>query len=135
MAGAYCKFCDRRCFVDRVLPADARLRPGESVHLATCPAGAAHDRKQTGYDHTTAANPMTARKDPTVATERTDPLAALVAEMALRDVLSREKAAIVVGQYTARLERRDGQRRVVLYGEWTVDPSAVAATHVPRAAA
>lgn len=29
--------------------------------LATCPAGMAHDREATGYDHTTAVNP---RRDP-----------------------------------------------------------------------
>jgi len=58
MAGSYCKYCGRRCFVYRVMPADARWKPGEGVHLATCAEGAAHDREQTGYDHTTATNPM-----------------------------------------------------------------------------
>lgn len=58
MAGSYCKFCDRRCFVDRVMPAAARWNPGRSVHLATCAAGMAHDLEQTGYDHATAINPM-----------------------------------------------------------------------------
>ncbi|SFK52422.1 hypothetical protein SAMN05421835_12358 [Amycolatopsis sacchari] len=51
MAGAYCRFCGRRCFVDRVLP------DGSWWHLATCPEGMAHDRKVLGYDHTTAINP------------------------------------------------------------------------------
>jgi len=55
MAGAYCKFCDRRCFVYRVLP--DRSWAG---HMATCPAGMEHDRKMTGHDHTTAINPITA---------------------------------------------------------------------------
>lgn len=56
MAGAYCKFCDRRCFVYRVLPDGSW-----SGHMATCPKGMEHDRKVTGYDHTTAVNPrMTA---------------------------------------------------------------------------
>ncbi len=58
MAGAYCKFCDRRCFLLRVMPSDARWNPGEPVHLATCAAGAALDREKTGYDHTTAINPL-----------------------------------------------------------------------------
>jgi hypothetical protein len=58
MAGAYCKFCGNRCFVYRIMPADATWKPGEGVHLATCPDGAKHDREGTGYDHTTAVNPM-----------------------------------------------------------------------------
>jgi hypothetical protein len=49
--GPYCKFCDHRCFVPRV------LRDGQHVLLATCPAGMAHDRDQVGEDHTTATNP------------------------------------------------------------------------------
>ena len=58
MAGAYCKFCDHRCFVDRLMPGDARWRPGQAVHLATCKKGAEYDRQQTGYDFTTATNPL-----------------------------------------------------------------------------
>lgn len=58
MAGAYCKFCDNRCFVYRVMPADARWMPGQGVHLATCVEGAAYDLEHSGYDHTTAINPM-----------------------------------------------------------------------------
>lgn len=57
MAGAYCKFCDRRCFVSRTMPADARWLPGAAVHLATCRLGMEHDREHTGYDQTTAINP------------------------------------------------------------------------------
>jgi hypothetical protein len=53
MAGAYCKFCNQRCFVYRVLP--DRSWAG---HLATCLEGMAHDRSVTGYDHTTAVNPL-----------------------------------------------------------------------------
>lgn len=56
MAGAYCKFCDHRCFVSRTMPADAKWMPGETVHLATCSRGRAYDRERTGYDHTTAIN-------------------------------------------------------------------------------
>ena len=63
MPGSYCRFCDNRCFVDRVMPADALWRPGESVHLATCPQGARHDLTMTGYDHTTAINPLAREKD------------------------------------------------------------------------
>lgn len=56
MAGAYCRYCDRRCFVDRVLPDGSW-----SGHMATCPAGMAHDRAVTGHDHTTAINPYAPR--------------------------------------------------------------------------
>jgi hypothetical protein len=57
MAGAYCKFCDRRCFVSRVIPGGPLA--GRSFHLATCPAGMAHDQAATGYTHLTAVNPIT----------------------------------------------------------------------------
>jgi uncharacterized Fe-S radical SAM superfamily protein PflX len=60
MAGAYCKFCDHRCFVDRKMPADAKWRPGETVHLATCARGKEHSRETTGYDASTAINPAVA---------------------------------------------------------------------------
>lgn len=52
MSGAYCQFCDRRCFVYRVLPDRSW-----SGHMATCAAGAAHDHVQLDHDHTTAINP------------------------------------------------------------------------------
>lgn len=55
MAGAYCRFCDNRCFVYRVLPDGSW-----AGHMATCPAGMAHDRKETGCDHHTAINPSLA---------------------------------------------------------------------------
>lgn len=51
MAGAYCRYCDHRCFVDRVLPDFSW-----SGHMATCAQGMAHDRAVTGYDHSTALN-------------------------------------------------------------------------------
>ena len=57
MAGAYCKFCDFRCFVLRVIP-DGPSKGWEG-HLATCARGMAYDREKTGYDHTTAVNPVT----------------------------------------------------------------------------
>lgn len=53
MSGAYCRYCDHRCFVDRIIP-----DTGRSVHLATCPEGMAYDRQATGYDADTAVNPM-----------------------------------------------------------------------------
>lgn len=49
--GPYCKFCDMRCFVLRVLD------DGRSMLLATCSMGMEHDRKAVGQDHTTAFNP------------------------------------------------------------------------------
>lgn len=55
--GPYCRFCDFRCFVHRIMPADATWRPGQSVILATCQAGMKYDREHTGHDHTTAINP------------------------------------------------------------------------------
>ena len=58
VAGAYCRFCNQRCFVLRMMPQDARWNPTQSVHLATCPKGMAYDREKTGYDQTTAINPM-----------------------------------------------------------------------------
>lgn len=56
MAGAYCKFCGRRCFVLRVIP-DGHDK-GRSLHLATCQRGMEHDREATGHDHETAVNPV-----------------------------------------------------------------------------
>lgn len=54
MAGAYCKFCNQRCFVLREIP------DGRMLHLATCHGGMAHDRAQVGVDHTTSVNPLAA---------------------------------------------------------------------------
>jgi hypothetical protein len=51
VSGPYCKFCDHRCFVYRV------LNTGEGTLLATCPKGMLHDAGVTGQDHTTAHNP------------------------------------------------------------------------------
>ena len=56
MAGAYCKFCDQRCFVYRVIPDGPEK--GWGGHLATCQAGMAHDLKMTGHTHLTAINPI-----------------------------------------------------------------------------
>lgn len=62
MSGAYCQFCDHRCFVERVLPEPHRCSGvcaavGHHLHLATCPAGRDYDRHRTGFDSTTAINP------------------------------------------------------------------------------
>lgn len=53
--GPYCRYCDRRCFLYRVLP------DGHGMLLATCAAGMAHDREQLdGLDHTNTINPVLA---------------------------------------------------------------------------
>lgn len=58
MAGAYCRYCDRRCFVYRILPPDAQGRhAGAGLHMATCGRGMQHDLDVTGYTHETAINP------------------------------------------------------------------------------
>jgi len=56
MAGSYCRFCGRRCFVLRVIP-DGPSQ-GRSFHLATCQGGMAHDLMKTGHTHITAINPV-----------------------------------------------------------------------------
>lgn len=56
MAGAYCKFCNRRCFVYRIIPDGPRQ--GWGGHLTTCVDGMAHDLKETGHTHITAINPV-----------------------------------------------------------------------------
>lgn len=54
--GPYCKFCDRRCFVVRVVPDGPKK--GWQGCMATCPEGMAFDRKMlAGYDHGTSINP------------------------------------------------------------------------------
>lgn len=73
--------------------------------------------------------------------DRTDPQAAHHAEHLIRDVLDRAEvvdsetddatlpldyaAEQVTGAFAARFECRDGLRRVVLTGQWEVDPAAV----------
>jgi hypothetical protein len=56
MAGAYCKFCGRRCFVYRQV-----IVGGETLwwgHMATCAEGMELDRAKLGVDHRQAHNPM-----------------------------------------------------------------------------
>lgn len=49
--GPYCRYCNNRCFVIRVVPGQ-----GEML-LATCRRGMEHDSESCGYDQTTAQNP------------------------------------------------------------------------------
>ena len=58
MSGAYCVFCDQRCFVYREV-----IVAGETVwrgHMATCVKGAEFDRKKLGVDFAGAFNPYAA---------------------------------------------------------------------------
>lgn len=56
--GPYCQYCDRRCFVLRVLPADAKESAGKTILMATCAQGMEHSRATTGHTHETAYNPQ-----------------------------------------------------------------------------
>jgi hypothetical protein len=55
--GPYCKYCDQRCFLPRVIPGGPDK--GKRVLLATCEAGMAADLERDGYTHETALNPVT----------------------------------------------------------------------------
>lgn len=55
--GPYCRYCQHRCFVPRILPSDATWRPNEQIIMATCPKGMENDLKGTGYTCDTATNP------------------------------------------------------------------------------
>ena len=55
--GSYCKFCQTRCFVVRVIP-DGPSK-GWSGCMATCQGGMAHYLAKTGHTHLTAVNPVT----------------------------------------------------------------------------
>ena len=57
MAGAYCNYCDRRCFVYRIVP-DGPSK-GWGGHMATCTDGMVHDLKALGHTYRTAVNPIT----------------------------------------------------------------------------
>lgn len=56
MAGAYCRYCDRRCFVYRQVIVGGELV--WSGHMATCQPGREHDRNALGMDFEQAHNPM-----------------------------------------------------------------------------
>lgn len=61
MAGAYCRYCDRRCFVYRQV-----IVGGEVVwagHMATCQRGRDHDRASIGVDFAAAHNPQVEAPD------------------------------------------------------------------------
>lgn len=52
--GPHCTYCGHRCFVYRVVPGGSW-----AGLMATCETGAANDRRQVDFDHTTAVNPTT----------------------------------------------------------------------------
>lgn len=85
MAGAYCQYCDRRCFVLRRLPDD------QEWHLATCAKGMEHDRQVTGYDHITAR-----KRDPREA----------AADRVFRSVLERHAEQVARGEHDSQCEWR-----------------------------
>lgn len=54
MAGAYCRYCNHRCFVYRKV-----IVAGEVVwagHMATCLQGRQWDKSQLGVDYTEATS-------------------------------------------------------------------------------
>lgn len=62
MAGAYCRFCDQRCFVYRQI-----IFEGEVLwagHMATCSEGMKHDHRILGVDYREAHNPVTSEATP-----------------------------------------------------------------------
>jgi glutathione S-transferase len=58
--GPYCKFCDRRCFVERYLTNGPNriVQRWLLFNMATCQAGMAYDQSITGQTHRTAINPV-----------------------------------------------------------------------------
>jgi hypothetical protein len=54
-----CKFCEKRCFVERYLTTGPNrvVRPWVLFHMATCPAGMAYDLEAVGQTHKTAVSP------------------------------------------------------------------------------
>ncbi|OJZ66815.1 hypothetical protein BRW65_26725 [Mycobacterium paraffinicum] len=55
MAGAYCRYCDHRCFVYREVIVGGEI--AWAGHMATCSKGAAHDKRSLGVDFSEAHNP------------------------------------------------------------------------------
>lgn len=108
MAGAYCKFCGRRCFVYRVVPNGPRK--GWGGHMATCPKGMEHDLKVLGHTSETAVNPLEKRM--TLTLTNRDHMAAWIGPQAHEpadpgsDVLIVDapegRAVIVLGQTVER---------------------------------
>lgn len=56
MAGAYCNYCQHRCFVYREVK-DATGKVTWWGHMATCTRGAEHDRQSLGVTFREAYNP------------------------------------------------------------------------------
>lgn len=113
MAGAYCKFCDRRCFVYREIIVVGQVLWGG--HMATCPAGKAFDLKVAGRNADTAYNPCTPDLRPTQPPIQ-DQLAATVVRL-------RDRAEKMVAAGTRQWT---GRECVVIVDEaWTVlqDPT------------
>jgi len=50
----WCGWCEGQCFVERVLPADAKQQAGERVLMRTCSAGMQSDWLVSGHDYRTA---------------------------------------------------------------------------------
>jgi hypothetical protein len=61
MAGAYCMYCDRRCFVYREVIVGGEFLWGG--HMATCEHGKQNDREAIGQDADTAHNPLAEQRD------------------------------------------------------------------------
>jgi len=59
--------------------------------------------------------------------EQSDPIASVVAHQHLRDLVGDTDAEAVLRTVSVDFERKDGLRRLVLAGEWEVDPLAVKA--------
>lgn len=71
MAGAYCRYCSRRCFALRVIDHGPHQWSG---HMATCERGAEHDRSVLGgFDHTTARNFIIQPDPPRLLTDGPEP--------------------------------------------------------------
>jgi hypothetical protein len=110
MAGAYCKFCSRRCFVYRIVPDGPRK--GWGGHMATCPDGMALDLEALGHTHLTAVNPVT---DPEAAAaigapEEDGPRIIRIGEM--QDINSRRVAVSRVGADLVVIEAGSGLIRM-----------------------
>lgn len=67
MAGAYCMFCDQRCFVYRQVIVGGELM--WAGHMATCERGRAHDKKHLGVDFEAAYNPAATKENTDARTD------------------------------------------------------------------
>lgn len=89
--GPYCRYCDKRCFVERRLP----FQTG-TLLMATCSRGMDHDRAETGHDFRTAVNPSKVLEAPVV-----DDAAALESARSLVTRLEGQVALLVERMDTA----------------------------------